>query len=109
MNKVADLFATCACTGCGHIALRMTCDEEVSKGLALCLQVACSNCHEVVGKGYTSARMPNDNYFNINRRSVVASIMCGFGAKKINELCEALNIPALTKKHFPTTVMQCML
>lgn len=75
MNKVADLFATCACPGCGHIALRMTCDEEVSKGLALCLQVACSNCHEVVGKGYTSARMPNDNCFDINRRSVAASIM----------------------------------
>ena len=80
MNKVADLFATCACPGCGHAALHMTCDEEVSKGLALCLQVACSNCHEVVGKSYTSARMPNDNCFEINRRSVVASIMCGFGA-----------------------------
>ena len=83
MNKAADLFATYACPGCGHAALRMTCDKEVSKGLALCLQVACSNCHEVVGKSYTSARMPNDNCFEINRRSVVASIMCGFGAPKI--------------------------
>ena len=100
MNKVADLFATCACPECGHAALRMTCDKEVSKGLALCLQVACSNCHEVVGKSYTSARMPNDNCFEINRRSVVASIMCGFGAKKFNKLCEALNIPGLNQKTF---------
>ena len=101
MNKVADLFATCACPGCGHIALRMTRDEEVSKRLALCLQVACSNCHEVVGKSYTSARMPNDSCFDINRRSVAASIMCGFGAKKFNKLREALNIPGLNQKTFP--------
>ena len=50
MNKVADLFVTCACPGCGHAALRMTCDEGMNNGLALCMQVACSNCHEVVGK-----------------------------------------------------------
>ena len=33
VNKVADLFATCACPGCRHAALCRTCDEEVSKGL----------------------------------------------------------------------------
>ena len=97
MNKVADLFATCACPGCGHAALH-TCDIEVSKGLALCLQVARSNSHEVVGKNYTSARTPTAS--KINGRSVVASIMCGFGAKKFNKLREALNIPGFNQKTF---------
>lgn len=100
LREVGDLFAICACPGCGHTALQLTSDEGKSKGLAICLQLTCSNCHEVVGKRYTSARMPNENCFEINRRSVVASIMCGFGSKKFNKLCEALNIPGLNHKTF---------
>ena len=50
---------------------------------------------------YASATMPgNNNCFEINRYTVVASVVCGFGSRKLINFCGYLDIPGLNVKTF---------
>lgn len=103
LNQVANLFAACACPECGSPSVQLVCNDEKKMGMAVFLRVLCTNCEAVIAAGYTSATLPGDNNaFEITRRTVTASLLCGFGARKLNKFCEYLNLPGLSCETFRT-------
>ena len=103
LNEIANLFAACACPVCGQTAVRLQSEESRKRGMAVHLTVTCSNCDTLIGTNYTSATMPaENNSFEVTRRTVTASVLCGFAARKLNKFCEYLNLPGLSSETFKT-------
>ena len=101
LNEIANLFAACACPVCGQTAVRLQSEESRKRGMAVHLKVTCSNCDTLIGTNYTSATMPaENNSFEVTRRTVTASVLCGFAARKLNKFCEYLNLPGLSSETF---------
>ena len=98
LNEVANLFAACSCPECGGpVELEMDASKNV--GMTVFLNVVCTNCQRVVASNHTSAFLPS-GACEITRRTVTASLLNGFGQRKLNNLCEYLNLPGLNSKTF---------
>ena len=81
--------------------MRLQSEESRKRGMAVHLKVTCSNCDTLIGTNYTSATMPaENNSFEVTRRTVTASVLCGFAARKLNKFCEYLNLPGLSSETF---------
>jgi hypothetical protein len=101
LNEMGNLFATTACPECHLSTVRLCEDTNMSRGMAVCLKAVCTNCRTIIGSSYTSATLPASNgCFEVTRRTTLASVMCGFGADKLNKFCEYLNIPGMNSKTF---------
>ena len=66
--------------------------------MAVYLKVMCSNCDTLI----VVPTMPAENSFEVTRRTVTASVLCGFAAGKLNKFCEYLNLPGLSSETFKT-------
>jgi hypothetical protein len=101
LNEMGNLFATTACPECHLSTVRLCEDTNMSRGMAVCLKAVCTNCRTIIGSSYTSATLPASNgCFEVTRRTTLASVMCGFGADKLNTFCEYLNIPGMNSNTF---------
>ena len=99
LNEIANLFAACSCPECGRETLELETDSSKTKGMAVFLKVWCSGCKVVIASNFTSATMPS-GVMELNRKSVTASLLSGFGQRKFNKFCEYLDLPGLNAKTF---------
>ena len=63
LNKIATLVAACACPECGQTTVQLSSEASKSKGIAVHLTVACSNCGHTIAENYTSSVIKGENTY----------------------------------------------
>ena len=91
----------CPELGCGDT---ISCNErkEKRKGFSIFIEAFCPVCNSVVAETYTSSRIVNEENrksqpFSVNKAAVFSSMRDDSGPYRLNNLCESLDMPSLSK------------